>query len=466
MSADGNEHKRDEIIENVLEEVSPSNDERSELREAYEAVRERALQTLEEEGVEGDVTLVGSAARDTWLSGDRDIDVFLLLPTELDRDEFESVGLDVGRSVFPDGTVEYAEHPYVQGNEKGYDVDIVPCYDLESTDELRSAVDRTPFHNEYVRDIADEHDSFGDEVRLLKAFARGAGVYGSDLRTRGFSGYLCEILVHHYGDFSSVIEATADWTPPVRVEFEPAAEDMDTEGALVVVDPVDPSRNVASVVSQDAFACFVDVSRGWLDAPNEKFFFPDEPDPMNEDGFVDTLEERGTRLVALVFEAPDIVEDQLYPQLRKTRRSLVEELERKGFDVLRSDAFADENAVLVVEANVGEQSNVEKHVGPPVHVREHATAFVEKYEDADVVGPYIEDGRYVVEREREHTTVEGFVRSDAFFGVGMGKHVEEKLNEGYDVLVGEECATLLDEFGVELARYFDPKTPSGNALNE
>jgi len=471
------EDLRGEILASVLNEVSPSDGERESLREAYESVRERALKALKEEGIEGDVTLVGSAARDTWLSGDRDIDVFLVLPPSLERDEFERVGLDVGRAVFPDGTVEYAEHPYVQGTENGYDVDVVPCYDLESADELRSAVDRTPFHNEYVQDIAGEHDGFGDEVRLLKAFARGAGVYGSDLRTRGFSGYLCELFVHQYGNFGSVVGAAADWTPPVCVEFEPAADDIDTEGPLVVVDPVDTSRNVASVVSQDAFARFVDASRGWLETPDEKFFFPEEPEPMDADELIETLQERDTRFVAVVFEAPDVVEDQLYPQLHKTRRSLVDELGRKGFDILRSDAFAsedgddgsdstddndetdekaDDSAVVLVEANVGEQSCIKKHVGPPVHVREHARTFVEKYEgeDTDVVGPYIENGRYVVEREREHTTVEGFVCSDNLFGVGMGKHVKTKMKEGYDVLVDENCAALLDEFGIEFAWYF------------
>mgnify|MGYP000238091452 FL=1 len=454
----------DTILAEILEDVSPSEDERESLREAYETVRERALEELKDEGVEGSVTLVGSAARDTWLSGDRDIDVFLLLPTELDREEFERIGLDVGRAVFPDGTVEYAEHPYVQGEETGYDVDIVPCYDLDTPDELRSAVDRTPFHNEYVRRVADEHEGFGDEVRLLKAFARGAGVYGSDLRTRGFSGYLCELLVHHYGDFLSVVEAGADWNEGTKIDIEGHGE-KEFDDPLVVIDPTDPSRNVASVVSQDAFARFVDAARGWLDTPDEKFFFPEGTKPMESDTFADLLEGRGTRLVAVVFEAPDVVEDQLYPQLRKTRKSLVKELEDRGFDILRSDAFADKNAVILVEANVGVQSNVEKHIGPPVHVREHATAFVEKYDDANVVGPYIENGRYVVERGREHTTVEGFVRSDAFFGIGTGKHIETKMKEGYDVLVNYECADLLDEFGVEFARYFDPKTSSGR-VNE
>ncbi|MDZ7688285.1 MAG: CCA tRNA nucleotidyltransferase [Halobacteriales archaeon] len=455
MTADADESDRDEVLDAVLEEVSPSEKERDELREAYEAVRRRAENALDEAGVEGNVTLVGSTARDTWLSGDRDIDVFLLLPPELNRDGFETVGLDVGKAVFPDGTVEYAEHPYVQGDEDGYDVDIVPCYDLDSPDELRSAVDRTPFHNEYVREVAEQHDGFGDEVRLLKAFARGAGVYGSDLRTRGFSGYLCELLVHHYGDFESVVEAAADWNEGAIIDIEGHGTKA-FDDPLVVIDPTDPKRNVASVVSQDAFAYFVDASRGWLETPDDRYFFPEETEPMDANEFAETLGKRETRLVAVVFEAPDVVEDQLYPQLRKTRRSLVEELERKGFDVVRSDAFADENAVVLVEANVGEQSRVEKHVGPPVHVREHATAFVEKYDDADVVGPYIEDGRYVVERERKYTNVESFVRSDDFFGVGMGKHVETKMREGYDVLVNDDCAALLDEFGVELARYFEP----------
>jgi len=449
-----------EVLDEVLDKVRPTENERQALREAYESVRDRADEALEDEGVDGEVTLVGSAARDTWLSGDRDIDVFLLLPTGLDRDEFERVGLGVGRSVFPDGTVEYAEHPYVQGDESGYDVDIVPCYDVDSADGMRSAVDRTPFHNEHVRSLAERFEGgrgwgFGDEVRLLKAFARGAGVYGSDLRTRGFSGYLCELLVDEYGGFSGVVEAAADWKPTVRIESrEPTADEL--EGSLVVVDPVDASRNVASVVSRDSFARFVDASRRWHGSPDESFFFPDEPEPVGEEVLRDAVDERGTRLVAVVFEAPDIVDDQLYPQLRKTRRSLVDELERLGFGVVRSDVFADDRAVVLIEANVGEQSNIEKHVGPPVHIGEHASAFAEKYEGADVVGPYIEDGRYVVEREREHTTVEGFVRSEDFLGVSMGKHVERRVRDGYEVLVDDGCAALLDEFGAEFAGYLEP----------
>lgn len=450
MSADGSDRER--ILEEVLEDVSPSDEERRSLREAYEDVCESALEALDEEGVEGDVALVGSAARDTWLSGDRDIDVFLLLPPELDRDEFERVGLEVGKSVFPDGTVEYAEHPYVRGTESGYDVDIVPCYDIDSTDELRSAVDRTPFHNEYIKEAEVE----GDEVRLLKAFARGAGVYGSDLRTRGFSGYLCELLVHHYGSFSSVVEAAADWDSGTTIDVEGHGKGKEGfDDPLVVIDPTDPERNVAAVLSRDSLARFVDWCRRWEREPSEDLFYPEEPEPMDADELVGALQERGTELICVSFDSPDVVEDQLYPQLEKTKTSLVEELERRGFDVLRSTVAANGSCLILVEMNVAEQSRVEKHVGPPVRVRKHAETFREKYEeDEDVVGPYIEDGRYVVEREREHTTARSFVESDGIFDLSIGKHVEASMESGYEVRSNEDCAAVLEEFGVEFARYF------------
>jgi len=46
--------------------------------------------------------------------------------------------------------------------------------------------------------------------------------------------------------------------------------------------------------------------------------------------------------------------------------------------------------------------------------------------------------------------------SDAIFDVALGAHVERALDDGYDLLVAEEVASLADEFGVALARYFDP----------
>jgi tRNA nucleotidyltransferase (CCA-adding enzyme) len=47
------------------------------------------------------------------------------------------------------------------------------------------------------------------EVRLLKKFMKGTGVYGAEIKIGGFSGYLCELLILKYRSFAQTIEAFA-----------------------------------------------------------------------------------------------------------------------------------------------------------------------------------------------------------------------------------------------------------------
>ena len=85
--------------------------------------------------------------------------------------------------------VEYAEHPYVSGKIGKFSLDIVPCYGIENCEKIISAVDRTPLHNEFLV-LSNSKKNLSNDVRLLKKFLKGISVYGSDLKTAGFSGYL------------------------------------------------------------------------------------------------------------------------------------------------------------------------------------------------------------------------------------------------------------------------------------
>ncbi len=152
------------------------------------------------------------------------------------------------------------------------------------------------------------------------------------------------------------------------------------------------------------------------------------------------------------------MEDQLYPQLQKSLDGITTGLDDRGFDVFRATAVADETAAVLVELAVSERPAVERHEGPPVHVRNHAEGFYDAYaDDPDAYGPFIEGGRYVTERDRAFTTARGFLESDRLFDVGLGAHVETALEDGYEVLSGDEIVALLDEFGPELADYFTPR---------
>jgi len=443
------------VLAEVRDRVTPDEAERTRLRAVADRLIDRAETAATERCDGADVLQVGSTARNTWIAGDRDIDIFVRFPPDLDRETLEEYGLAVGHATLPEGHEEYAEHPYVKGEVEGFDVDVVPCFRLESATEIRSAVDRTPFHTRYLQRRLD--DALAGDVRLAKQFLKGIGVYGSDLRTRGFSGYLTELLVCEYGGFRPLLEAAADWRPPV--ELDPEDRGMETfDDPLVVIDPTDPERNVAAVCSAANVARFQHYARAFLESPRPAWFEPETTDPLSQSELRDHLERRGTTPVAVRFDAPDLVEDQLYPQLRKSQEGITRGLDDRGFDVFRATTMADGTAVVFVELAVSERPGVERHEGPPVHVRDHADGFYDAYaDDPEAYGPFVEGDRYVTEREREFTTARGFLESDRLFDVGLGAHVETALEDGYEVLVGDDVTTLLTEFGEEFATYFEPR---------
>lgn len=440
-------------IQSVREEVVPTPAEREDLMAVVDEVIDRAEASAGELPVTADVRLVGSAARDTWLRGERDIDVFVRFPTGLTRSELREYGLAVGHDVIPDGREEYAEHPYVTGEVQGYDVDIVPCYDVDDAASIRSAVDRTPFHTAYIETHLDPDQT--TDVRLLKQFLDAHDLYGSNLRTRGCSGYLTELLVIAYGDFRSVIEAAATWQPPVTLD--PADHGgREFTDQLIVIDPTDPERNVAAVVSTETVARFQHHARRLLDDPDPSRFESPERPPIDRRALNAHLERRAATPIAINVPRPNIVEDELYPQLRKTRRSIAAGLAERGFPVLRSAAFANRGVLLYFELETAEQTAIERHPGPPVHVAEHADAFLEKYRDADVYGPFIDEDRYVVERERRWTSAGAFLRSDAIFDLRIGADLEANLRTDREVLIGEAILELVPDWGTELGEYYDP----------
>lgn len=441
------------VTERVRERVDPDSEERKRLDEVAERLIAQAEAAVTELPVSGDIVQVGSTARGTWTSGDRDIDVFIRFSPDLSREKLETYGLRVGWSVLPDGREEFAEHPYVTGECAGFAVDIVPCYAVESASEIRSAVDRTPFHSEYVTARLDP--TLAGEVRLTKGFLKGIGIYGSDLKTKGFSGYLTELLVLEYGSFRSFVETVAQWQLPVKID----PEDHGTrsfDDPLVVIDPTDPERNVAAVCSQTNVSRLIHHTRLFQTDPDTEQFVPDSPDPLSPEEMQQELASRETTPVAVQFDAPDLVDDQLYPQLERSLSGVRGELDRRGFETLRTATFANDSAVLFVECEITERPAIERHEGPPVDAGEHASDFYKKYVDSEAYGPFVDGERYVVERPREFTSARS-VLEEAIYSVALGVAVEDALREGYEVLVGQETAVLAEEFGSEFARYFDPK---------
>ncbi|MFZ2071663.1 MAG: CCA tRNA nucleotidyltransferase [Halobacteriota archaeon] len=437
------------ICKAVLEGIRPRDEERAGVKAVTDIIIANLNNKASEMGIEARTISVGSTARNTWVRGDADIDIFIMFPEDMSEEDLKEKGLALAKSVSDRYEERYAAHPYIHayvyvaGTE--HEADLVPCFAVKRASLLKTAVDRTPFHNEYV---VRRLSGLEDEVLLLKQFTKCHEIYGSALGRKGFSGYLCELLILNYSSFVELLSSVSQWRYGERIDLERHGK-YQGDDPLIVIDPVDPKRNVAASVSLDSFCKLIDAAREFLAQPDPKFFAPQEEEPMTEADFMRLVKERGTEFIVVMFEAPDVVEDILFPQLRKAEASVRKLIERSEFRVYRSDVTVEGGtAILVFELLVWTLPRLKKHIGPPVTSKVHSEQFKSKYSQPLL----IEDGRYVVEVKRKYTDVVSLLNSE-LESCSLGKHVSESIERGYKILKAEEIR-FFDGLGYFFSNYF------------
>jgi tRNA nucleotidyltransferase (CCA-adding enzyme) len=283
---------------------------------------------------------------------------------------------------------------------------------------------------------------------------RGCGVYGSELKTQGFSGYLTELLIIHYGSLENTVREACFWRPGQKIDIMQHSE-IEHEEPLVVVDPTDPRRNVAAALSLDKFCIFIDSCREFLKNPELRSFFPACPLPLTDSEILERLESKKSTQLAVVFKTPDVVEDVLYPQLHKMEQAAAALLKDYEFSAIKTGIWSGkEETVIMLELISGTLPNVKKHIGPPVWVKDHAQKFKEKYVGAeDVFGGYIENGKYIFEILRKYPTAKGLLEKQ-LINCSLGKQVHQSVNEGFEVIEKAEICRLKDfDFRIFLRKW-------------
>jgi tRNA nucleotidyltransferase (CCA-adding enzyme) len=404
--------------------------------------------------------VAGSAARGTFLSDRLDIDLFLLFPPDIGRERLREEGLALGRAILENPETRYAEHPYLRGNFEGFRVDAVPGYAVADPAAPLSPVDRTPFHQAYLAER--ETPEIVREVRLTKEFLRSLGVYGSEARTEGFSGYLVELLVLRFGSLRELLAEARGWRIPVRLA-EPGREPprLPADVALIIADPVDPHRNVASALSRRNLATVVLAAHEYLEHPSEAWFAPRPRTPLSRADAVARCEARASHVAVVRLPRPDLVDDTLYPQIRKAERAVAEQVGRSGFEVLGSASAAGADRVLVgVEVTHARRSAVRVQDGPPAGL-DRVGHFLAKWtgRDAQVVqGPFVRpDGHLAVEAGQKDRELEAVIRA-LLPRLALGKDLTPESSEQVEVfpLAG---APETPELGELLSELLDKRLP-------
>ncbi|MFH1450635.1 MAG: CCA tRNA nucleotidyltransferase [archaeon] len=441
----------EKLLSEVAEAITPKNKERDNLRKFANKV----VKLINKHGYAASIE--GSLAKDTWISGNHDIDIFVFFEKSTNRELFEKEGVEVGKKVIKElgGTAElaYSEHPYTRAQIKGVNLDIVPAYRLERVEDRGSAVDRTPFHTKYVSEHLTQYQK--REVRLLKQFTKGVGVYSAKEKVRGFSGYLCELLVLNYGSLKGVAKAAVNkWEYGLVIDLEKHHKNRRDafkkfQDALIVIDPTDMNRNVAAALDENNFEIFIQAFKNFLKKPTIQFFFPNLVEPYSETELAQEMAKHG-EIFILKFKTPKIQEDILYSQLRKTRKNLRKAFEHFDFKVVQTDALSNEETYIVIELENTTLPEIKLLEGPPIKVdKKYQDAFVEKYKK---LKPWVKNKRWQVNVPRRYTRAE-----DLFKHVinepekhGLPKYVIKSMSKKHTILTG---ATILNEYTGEFARF-------------
>ncbi|MDE1839384.1 MAG: CCA tRNA nucleotidyltransferase, partial [Thaumarchaeota archaeon] len=344
------------------------------------------------------VELGGSYAKGTWLKDNLDLDIFVKMKKEIDEKRFEEIGRKIGfesmKKFHP--YVRYSEHPYVEAVVQDTKVNVVPCYDVEKG-QWKSAADRSSFHTKFILEKLDTERK--NEVRLLKKFLVGVGIYGAEIAIEGFGGYVSEVLIYHYGSFMKMLEAAANFSQGQTIG-NPTKK---FETSLVLIDPIDSNRNLGTAISAQNFGKFILAARAYLKKPSLEFFNGKKLLP-------NTKSLKNVLVVKFNYKhrSPDII----WGQVKRGASALSGQLELGGFQVLRKSATTDEKSeaamLFLLQSTVIEKFMVKN--GPEVFRKPESENFILRNSKNKIT--WVDDqGRILSLQQREFYDVKKFLQS-------------------------------------------------------
>jgi tRNA nucleotidyltransferase (CCA-adding enzyme) len=290
----------------------------------------------------------------------------------------------------------------------GIKADIVPAFKIDNIEDMGTAVDRSPMHAEFIN--AHFTDKQRDDVRVMKYLLKSQGIYGAEVKTGGFSGYLCELLVYYYGSLLKLLDAAAnDFKLPILLDprNKVVINDMGLikrfGSMFVVIDPVDKNRNVAAGVSMESLSRFVITARAFTSRPSIKIFYGKKFAPRKAAALLSKfLSESGLDISIISTQVPNKSEDVIWPQLRKVSAFIADHAERSGFRIYFSIPIISGDNGLIVFFSPKERITARMLKGPSAFMPKAQKEFAESHKNA--IGMFLRDDvMYALEKSRYGT---------------------------------------------------------------
>jgi len=377
------------ILKEVLEEITPPKQKPKEVQQFLKDINAQ----LKKHKIKAKAVLGGSFAKDTWLMGDFDVDVFVKF--DLKYDDFVlSKLLEKALKKFKATKLHGSRDYFWVRNDIKYE--IVPVRDIKKPEQAMNVTDFSPKHVDWVNKKGREYKK---DIMLAKKFCKAQGVYGAESYIRGFSGHVVDILVIHYKGFRPFLRAASKWKAKQVVDYPKKYKGkallmMNKSkllSPLIVVDPVQPERNASAALKMDKFDLFVKAARDFLKKPSKKFFEEQKTDYK-------ALAKKG-HLVKIEVEVKRGKEDVVGTKLLKAFEYLRSKF--RDFDLVKSgwEWNKKTKAEFWFVIKNKKLSATEVRTGPPKDIALGVKHFKKKHKKT-----YTSKGRIMAKVKRKYTT--------------------------------------------------------------
>lgn len=383
------------LLQEVLERVKPSKEVDREVLEkvnAFVTALNREVKKVDAKAVLG-----GSYAKDTWLAGDYDVDVFVLFKMKRKDDDLSELLEKALKKWKPERVHGSRDYFWVRDHVR---YEIVPVLDIKTADDAMNVTDFSPWHVEWVKK---QSAQFKDDIRLAKQFCKASGCYGAESYKRGLSGHVLDILTIHYKGFAKFIKEATKWKSKVVVDPEKVYKGRalmtlnksKTEGPLVVIDPVQPDRNASAALSKEMFDKFVKAANAFVKKPSIKQFEPELFD-------VEKHKKKGAIIVHVtpLDAKEDVAGTKMVRAFEYVRDSL------SDFGIKKAGWHWDGSAVWWLYVKNETLPKKMEWKGPPINLPDAVKKFKKKYPNAKKKGKHM-----VATIDRKYTTAKDAVRA-------------------------------------------------------
>ena len=386
----------------ILNKINPGEKE----REKVKKTADNFLKKLQSRLKYCDMLIGGSMGKDSWLSGDYDIDIFVKFPKSYLKKDISKILQNSLKGI--KFKVINGSRDYLQVKHGNYLFEIIPVMDIRFHEEAANITDVSPLHVIWVK----KNNKDPEQIRLTKAFLKANNLYGAESYIKGFSGYVVEILTIHYGSFMDLAKAASNWKGSVIIDpsrfYKNKKEiinnlDKNKLSSLILIDPVQPNRNAAASLSNEKFNDFIDLCRRYLKNPHEEFFIQKKFD-------LKRLKNKYNKDDIIVLEGKELEgkEDVAGNKLLKFFNYIKDNISKEGWKIKECNWFWDKKAVFYYVAEKKELGKEVIHYGPPKKLKENVFQFKKKWKKYRL---FEDDYRVYIKLKRKYTKINSFVKN-------------------------------------------------------